>query len=196
VKAGRSGGPRSCLLQRTGGEPAAVCSENRRTRKRSLTERGQAPLELALVVPMLVVLIFGMVEFGWALRSWITVTNAAQEGARIGAAHGAPGTVGECTPTVKSETVGDMPTIAASACTTAAALGEHSATVAVAGADPDGPGGPVGADLTGNSVLVTLAYRHDFRTPLGSLVGRFTEQDCNGTQADLCLSATADMRLD
>jgi len=42
-------------------------------------------VELALVVPVFLILILGIVDFGSAVRSWMTVTNSAHEGARVGA---------------------------------------------------------------------------------------------------------------
>ena len=62
-----------------------MCSLKTHTQKRSRGERGQALLEFAFVVPIFLVLLLGIVDFSWALRSWITVTNSAREGARLGA---------------------------------------------------------------------------------------------------------------
>lgn len=41
-------------------------------------------VELALVLPVFLVIVMATVDFGWALRSYIVVTNAAREGARHG----------------------------------------------------------------------------------------------------------------
>jgi Flp pilus assembly protein TadG len=58
----------------------------RRSRGRSADrQRGQALLEFALLLPFFLILILSIVDFGWALRSWITVTNSAREGARLAA---------------------------------------------------------------------------------------------------------------
>jgi hypothetical protein len=43
---------------------------------------GQALVELALVLPVLLLLIFGVVEFGRIYASNIVINNAAREGAR------------------------------------------------------------------------------------------------------------------
>lgn len=43
---------------------------------------GQSLVEFALVLPFLILLILGMVEFGWILNGQITLTSAAREGAR------------------------------------------------------------------------------------------------------------------
>jgi len=44
---------------------------------------GQSLVELALLLPFLMLLILGMVEFGWLLNGKITLTSAAREGARV-----------------------------------------------------------------------------------------------------------------
>lgn len=44
---------------------------------------GQSLVEFALVLPILMLLILGMIEFGWILNGKITLTSAAREGARV-----------------------------------------------------------------------------------------------------------------
>jgi len=44
---------------------------------------GQSLVEFALVLPFLIILILGMIEFGWILNGKITLTSAAREGARV-----------------------------------------------------------------------------------------------------------------
>ncbi len=51
-------------------------------RKFLRSEEGQAIVETALVLPFLLLLILGMIEFGWILNGQITITSAAREGAR------------------------------------------------------------------------------------------------------------------
>jgi hypothetical protein len=46
-------------------------------------ERGQSLAELALVLPLLLMILIGMVEVGWAMRAHLTVTTASREGARF-----------------------------------------------------------------------------------------------------------------
>ena len=48
------------------------------------SERGQSLVELALVLPLLILLLAGTVDLGRAFFSYIVITNAAQEGARAG----------------------------------------------------------------------------------------------------------------
>lgn len=44
---------------------------------------GQSLVEFALILPFLMAIILGMIEFGWILNGKITLTSAAREGARV-----------------------------------------------------------------------------------------------------------------
>jgi Flp pilus assembly protein TadG len=46
--------------------------------------RGQAMVEFALVIPLFLLLVSGMVDFGLGLNASITISNAAREGGRLG----------------------------------------------------------------------------------------------------------------
>lgn len=48
------------------------------------SEKGAAIVEFALIVPLLLLLIFGMIEFGILLYNQHMLTNASREGARRG----------------------------------------------------------------------------------------------------------------
>lgn len=48
-------------------------------------EQGQSLVEFALVLPLLVILLVGILEFGWLYNGQITLTSAAREGARVAA---------------------------------------------------------------------------------------------------------------
>lgn len=52
---------------------------------------GQSIAEFALVVPILLLLVFGIVEFGLIVKSWQVVTDAAREGARVAVVGLTPG---------------------------------------------------------------------------------------------------------
>ena len=46
------------------------------------SEKGQAMVEFALVLPLLLILLCGIIDFGWLYYNQITLNNAAREGAR------------------------------------------------------------------------------------------------------------------
>jgi Flp pilus assembly protein TadG len=56
-------------------EPSAA---DRRTRR----SRGQAMVEFTLILPLLMLLIFGIYQFGQTYADYIQVTNAARDGGR------------------------------------------------------------------------------------------------------------------
>jgi len=47
-------------------------------------EKGQSLVEFALVLPVLVLLLVGIIEFSRLLSVWLVVSNGAREGARYG----------------------------------------------------------------------------------------------------------------
>lgn len=47
------------------------------------SEKGSNAVEFALLLPVLVMLIFGIFEFGLAYNNYLAITHAAREGARI-----------------------------------------------------------------------------------------------------------------
>jgi Flp pilus assembly protein TadG len=52
------------------------------TKTKMKNERGQTMTEFALVLPILVVLLFGIVQFGIAFNNYVTLTDAVRAGAR------------------------------------------------------------------------------------------------------------------
>lgn len=50
---------------------------------RNISERGAVAVEFALLAPVIVMIVLGIVEFGRAYNVQVTMTNAAREGARV-----------------------------------------------------------------------------------------------------------------
>ena len=50
--------------------------------------RGAAVVELAVVLPLLLTLVFGIIEFGWLFMVRETLTNASREGCRVAVLQG------------------------------------------------------------------------------------------------------------
>jgi Flp pilus assembly protein TadG len=109
-------------------------------------DRGAAAVEFALLLPVLLLLIFGMIDFGRAINAQITLTQAAREGARLAA-------LGQSTATVVSR-----------AQTAATSL--SPVTVTVISACPVNAG--VGVDA-----VVQTSYSFSFVTPVGSIAAMF-----------------------
>ena len=62
-----------------------------RTLHRLRAERGTAVVEMALVLPLLLLLVLGIVDFGKAFNYWNDTNHLAAEGARFAAVNRTPG---------------------------------------------------------------------------------------------------------
>jgi Flp pilus assembly protein TadG len=47
------------------------------------SEQGAEVIEMVLVLPLLLALLFGLVDFGFLFQQYLVMTNAAAEGARV-----------------------------------------------------------------------------------------------------------------
>jgi Flp pilus assembly protein TadG len=105
--------------------------------------KGGANGEFALVLPVFMLLIFGIVDFGMGFHTWITVTNSAREGARLGAVRGTEAEI--------VQRVHD----------TADTLDAANMTVMVTNARGD----------SGESIVVDVDYEYTLITPLDNILG-------------------------
>jgi Flp pilus assembly protein TadG len=104
-------------------------------------ERGQAMVEMAFVLPIFLLVVMATVDFGFAFQRYITITNAAREGARFGIVEGTTATqIEEAT---RERLTGS--------------LTEANVTVPTLGG-------------SGGDVTVQVEYEYEFITPLGGLV--------------------------
>jgi len=111
---------------------------------RRRADSGEALLEMALVLPILLVLSMGMLDFGRAFHAKSLVDQVSREGARVGV--------------ITGNTVAD-------------AQGRANA-VLVAGGLVGAPPAVVVTDPATNSMTVTVTYNFQFVTPgLFALVG-------------------------
>lgn len=119
----------------------------RRLRK---TDEGAEVIEMVIVLPLLLVVLFGIVEFGFLFQRYVFLTNAAAEGARVASLPG--------------YTEGDVQARVAAY----AAASNITGVTATSVASPiAGPGGP----WPGSQVTVTYVYAYQFIRPLAALVG-------------------------
>lgn len=61
---------------------------NNRSKQTDTSMRGAAVVELAVVLPLLLTLVFGIIEFGWVFMVRETLTNASREGCRVAVLQG------------------------------------------------------------------------------------------------------------
>ena len=61
---------------------------NRMEKQTDYSMRGAAAVELAVVLPLLLTLVFGIIEFGWVFMIRETLTNSSREGCRVAVLQG------------------------------------------------------------------------------------------------------------
>jgi hypothetical protein len=131
-------------------------------------ERGQSIVELAFVLPVFLVIVLATIDFGLALKSWITITNAAREGARYAAV--------TCV-----NAADDSEVISETEDASADLADDVEVTVANCPGD------------TADSVVVTVEYTYELITPLAGMLS-FLGGD--GLADSIDLSSSSDMRLE
>ena len=127
-------------------------------------ERGAAAVEMALVLPMLLFVVFGIIDFGRLLNAQITLTEAAREGARAAA-------MGQ---TVGTPCPAGNPTAAYVDCRVQAASGNLKGVTEVSPTQ--------GCVNPNDDATVTTSYTFKFVTPVpglavlfgGSMAGQMT----------------------
>ncbi|TQS40725.1 TadE/TadG family type IV pilus assembly protein [Cryptosporangium phraense] len=62
--------------------PAAPATRRGGRRSSSGSDRGAAAIELAIILPIMLVMIFGVIDFGRLISAQATLSDAAREGAR------------------------------------------------------------------------------------------------------------------
>jgi Flp pilus assembly protein TadG len=112
-------------------------------RFRMLSERGASAAEFAIILPVLLTILFGIIEFGMIMYSREVVTNAAREGARAGITQGPP-----------KYTTGEIIAIADNYLTNTG-INPANVTFTVAGAGLATP----------NTLTVTATYPYNFLIP-------------------------------
>jgi Flp pilus assembly protein TadG len=116
--------------------------------------RGQAVVEFALILPLFLLLLAGMVDFGMALYDYMAIVNAARDGARVGAS-----ACGTATPPCSSK-------IVSHAAPSGGLLSAANLTIACTTPVGASTGCDTGAAKGGGSVTVTARYTYQMIWPL------------------------------
>ena len=120
--------------------------------RRDRRKRGQALVEFALVVPLFLLLLAGMIDFGLGLNASIAVSNAAREGARLGAVSAVSSDIIDRVNSMMAPYPG-LPTAVSATCTH---IGGGTCTLDNSSTKPG----------SGDSVIVTVTYDYNMVWPL------------------------------
>jgi Flp pilus assembly protein TadG len=145
-------------------------------------EDGQAVVEFVLLFPLVLVLIMVIVEFGFALHTYVTINNAASEAARYAAVGHEPNSGATC------QTGPATPSIEGRAVDASGGILTCS-DVAVAYLKITSGGG----FTRGDGVAVHITHTYNTVTPLGQLLSTLSF----GTlPSSLTMTACSDSRLE
>jgi Flp pilus assembly protein TadG len=137
------------------------------SRRRSDRGRGQSLVEFALVVPLFLLLVAGMIDFGLGLNASITVTNAAREGARLGVVTKLTTLESDFTTAVTTRVQSMLTGLASGATITVTCLRPAASSPATCVFDTSPSGSPLPATATsGDSVVVAVSYDYPMIWPL------------------------------
>ncbi len=115
-----------------------------RRRRKSKTEQGQATVEMALVLPILIWLLVGLVDVARMASAFLIVQHASREAVRLGI------------------TGATDAQVTARARATAATLEPNLLTITVS---------PAGSRTTGSDMTVTIQYRYRVLALMGIIGG-------------------------
>ena len=134
-------------------EPSHARGDGRR-------DQGAAAVEFVLVLPVLLLLIFGIVDFGRMLNAQIVVTESAREGARAAAL------IDQAAGEDRIDQIAGV------------ALGDVDSTVTACPEDPDDD----------ENATAEVNYTFGFVTPLGILIGDGGNVTLTGESVMPCLN--------
>ena len=145
-----------------------------RRRARWKGEEGSELIEYALVLPMLLLVVLGIVEFGFIFQRYEVLTNAAREGARVAVLPG------YTTPDVQARVVSYATTAGLrNPAVTAANVTVTPTTIAMGAGNPS---------VQCRRVVVNYTYSFQFLPGIGSMFGT--------TFTTVPLQAVSEMRIE
>jgi len=137
--------------------PGEPLHPKRSWRPSARDQRGAVAVEFALIFPILVLLVLGIIEFGAGFHAWDATQNAAREGARLGAVDASPSDI---TKRVRGTT---------------SFLNQSDLKVTIECQRKGGPFFTCSSDpaqwVEGDIVRVAVEYHYDYLTPLPRFVG-------------------------
>lgn len=119
-------------------------------RRRKRDDGGAAAVEFALILPIFLMLLFGIIDFGYMINRSSIINNAARDAARVASLHGSEAEI--------------------RAAADATLNGVPDATVELSCKKNDGAPCNFADRETTNMAIVTVRYQHKMLTPVGIFV--------------------------
>ena len=137
-------------------------------------ERGQAIVELALTLPLLLLVILGVFDFGLMFQRFEIVTNAAREGARVGVLPDFSGDLHKAE--IHAENymhAGGIPATAVNTANCTMAVSAGTLCISAVAGSTTIPGSGGSPSKTVATIVVTVSYDHEhvFVGPIMALFG-------------------------
>jgi Flp pilus assembly protein TadG len=128
-------------------------------------ERGTALAELALVMPVVLLVLLGMIDFGKAVNYWIDNTHLANEGARLAAVNNNPASTLACSSgagaTLQDYILQQAETVEQRGCAQGTQRSTHSTKVAICFYNGS-TGNSTATPVVGDTVEVLVTYDYDW----------------------------------
>lgn len=137
------------------------------------SDAGQSLVEFSLIMPVFILMLFALVDFGRGFYAWLLVTNAAREGARAAA-------VQSDSTTIDSKLYGSFCT----AWPTPSSCALDTTKISVAKVNVQG--------TKGTETSVTVNYTFNFVTPIGAMMSLLGGSSVSAPT----ISSTSSMRLE
>jgi Flp pilus assembly protein TadG len=132
---------------------------------RARDQHGAAVVEFALIAPLLIMLVFGIIDYGYMLNRDTMLNNAVRDGARVASLDGS---YSEIVSSVTSElqSVG-IPTTSPTTTITVDCIKVDGTACAVNGVAATYDA----AAVSGSTAIVKVTYKHSWLTPVLGVVG-------------------------
>lgn len=135
------------------------------------SELGQALVEFTMILPIFILLLFAIVDFGRGFYTWVLVTNAAREGARVAAVQSDSATINT---RIYNSFCDNYP----SSC------GLDPTKLTITKTNVQGS--------RGSAVKIDLSYNFQFATPIGNILNLVS----GGNLTAPAITAHSSMRLE
>lgn len=115
---------------------------------------GQTIVEFALIVPVLLAMVLGIIEFGWLIKNTLTIANSTRDGARAAA-------LGQPVASIKNRIENESaPVSVADSNITLVCYNQDGSGLATLGDTTDSGGNAINSATSGQLIKVTVTVAH------------------------------------